>query len=84
MPIGSIAASGSSPSPARKAGRLSTSASAAMSGGARLEPEVGRFFQSLGMIVMQGYGQTEAGPVISATPPDAVRIDTVGTPLNNV
>jgi long-chain acyl-CoA synthetase len=57
---------------------------AAMSGGARLEPEVGRFFQSLGMIVMQGYGQTEAGPVISATPPDAVRIDTVGTPLNNV
>jgi long-chain acyl-CoA synthetase len=57
---------------------------AAMSGGARLEPEVGRFFQSLGMIIMQGYGQTEAGPVISATPPDAVRIDTVGTPLHNV
>jgi long-chain acyl-CoA synthetase len=55
-----------------------------MSGGARLEPEVGRFFQSLGMVIMQGYGQTEAGPVISATPPDAVRIDTVGKPLDNV
>jgi long-chain acyl-CoA synthetase len=55
-----------------------------MSGGARLEPEVGRFFQGLGMIVMQGYGQTEAGPVISANPPDATRIDTVGTALRGV
>lgn len=65
---------------ARFGGRLV----AAMSGGARLEPEVGRFFLSLGMCVMQGYGQTEAGPVISANPPDAIRIDTVGTPLRGV
>jgi long-chain acyl-CoA synthetase len=65
---------------ARFGGRLV----AAMSGGARLEPEVGRFFQSLGMTIMQGYGQTEAGPVISANPPDAIRIDTVGKPLNGV
>ena len=49
-----------------------------MSGGARLEPEVGRFFLALGCMIMQGYGQTEAGPVISANPPDAIRIDTVG------
>jgi long-chain acyl-CoA synthetase len=33
---------------------------------------------------MQGYGQTEAGPVISANPPGAIRIDTVGTKLNGV
>ncbi len=33
---------------------------------------------------MQGYGQTEAGPVISANPPDAIRIDTVGKPLTGV
>jgi long-chain acyl-CoA synthetase len=65
---------------ARFGGRLV----AALSGGARLEPEVGRFFQALGLVLMQGYGQTEAGPVISATPPDAIRIDTVGKPLNNV
>ena len=65
---------------ARFGGRLV----AAMSGGARLEPEVGRFFQSLGMTIMQGYGQTEAGPVISANPPDAIRIDTVGKPLPGV
>jgi long-chain acyl-CoA synthetase len=65
---------------ARFGGRLV----AAMSGGARLEPEVGRFFLSLGLTIMQGYGQTEAGPVISANPPDAIRIDTVGKPLVGV
>jgi long-chain acyl-CoA synthetase len=65
---------------ARFGGRLI----AAMSGGARLEPEVGRFYQALGLTIMQGYGQTEAGPVISANPPDAIRIDTVGTPLKGV
>ena len=57
---------------------------AAMSGGARLEPEVGRFFLALGLMIMQGYGQTEAGPVISANPPDGIRIDTVGRVLQGV
>ena len=65
---------------ARFGGRLK----AAMSGGARLEPEVGRFFLALGLMIMQGYGQTEAGPVISANPPDAIRIDTVGRILQGV
>ena len=55
-----------------------------MSGGARLEPDVGRFFLSLGVPVMEGYGQTEAGPVISADPPDAIRIETVGRALDGV
>jgi len=57
---------------------------AAMSGGARLEPDVGRFFLALGLMIMQGYGQTEAGPVISANPPDRIRIDTVGRILQGV
>ena len=57
---------------------------AVMSGGARLEPAIGRFFLALGLDVMQGYGQTEAGPVIAANPPGATRIDTVGTPLRGV
>jgi len=56
----------------------------AMSGGARLDPEIGRFFLALGLRIMQGYGLTEAGPVISANPPDAIRIDTVGTVLPGV
>jgi long-chain acyl-CoA synthetase len=65
---------------ARFGGRLK----AAMSGGARLEPEIGKFFQAMGIPVMQGYGQTEAGPVISANPPEAIRIDTVGRVLDGV
>jgi long-chain acyl-CoA synthetase len=57
---------------------------AAMSGGARLEPEVGRFFLGLGIEMLQGYGQTEAGPVISANTPGASRIESVGRPLQGV
>ncbi|HEY0420391.1 MAG TPA: long-chain fatty acid--CoA ligase, partial [Acetobacteraceae bacterium] len=65
---------------ARFGGRLR----AMISGGARLDPEVGRFFLALGVLLLQGYGQTEAGPVISANPPDAIRIDAVGKPLQDV
>ncbi len=65
---------------ARFGGRLR----AAISGGARLEPEIGRFFLALGLTLMQGYGQTEAGPVIAANPPDAIRIASVGRPLEGV
>ncbi len=65
---------------ARFGGRLRL----AVSGGARLEPEVGRFFLALGVPLIQGYGQTEAGPVISATPPGSTRIETVGPPLDGV
>lgn len=56
----------------------------AMSGGARLDPEIGRFFRALGPVVMQGYGQTEAGPVISANGPDDPEIGSVGRPLQGV
>jgi long-chain acyl-CoA synthetase len=55
-----------------------------VSGAARLEPEVGRFFLAMGLLLIQGYGQTEAGPVISANPPLAGRIDTVGKALEGV
>jgi long-chain acyl-CoA synthetase len=65
---------------ARFGGRLKI----ALSGGARLDPEVGRFFLALGLPIMQGYGQTEAGPVISVNPPEAIRIDTVGAVLPGV
>jgi long-chain acyl-CoA synthetase len=55
-----------------------------VSGGAPLNPEVGMFFQSLGITFLQGYGQTEAAPVISCNRPSAgIRLDTVGVPLKN-
>ena len=55
-----------------------------VSGGARLDPEVGRFFLAMGAMFIQGYGQTEAGPVISANPPMRPKIHTVGVPLEGV
>ena len=55
---------------------------AMVSGGAPLNPEIGIFFQSLGLTFLQGYGQTEAAPVISCNRPSAgLRMDTVGPPL---
>ena len=55
-----------------------------VSGGAPLNQEVGLFFLSLGINLLQGYGQTEAGPVISANPPKRIKVDTVGPPLVGV
>jgi long-chain acyl-CoA synthetase len=57
---------------------------AMVSGGAPLNPEVGIFFDSLGLMVLQGYGQTESGPVISCNRPRAgVGMETVGPPMLN-
>ena len=57
---------------------------AMVSGGAPLTPEVGIFFQSLGLTFLQGYGQTEAAPVISCNRPSVgLRMDTVGPPMKN-
>jgi long-chain acyl-CoA synthetase len=65
---------------ARFGGRIK----AMVSGGAPLNPDVGIFFHALGLTVLQGYGQTEAGPVISCNRPRAgIKMDTVGPPLKN-
>jgi long-chain acyl-CoA synthetase len=57
---------------------------AMVSGGAPLNPEVGNFFESLGITFLQGYGQTESGPVIACNRPSAgIRLDTVGPPVKD-
>ena len=65
---------------ARFGGRLK----ALVSGGAPLNYDVGVFFVALGLRVLQGYGQTEAAPVISCNPPRRVRLETVGRPVTGV
>lgn len=55
-----------------------------VSGGARLDPDLSGFFLAFGLPVIQGYGQTEAGPVISVNLPWANRRATVGPPLPGV
>ena len=58
---------------------------AMVSGGAPLNPEVGNFFDAMGLTMLQGYGQTEAGPVISCNRPKVgIKMDTVGPPLRGV
>ncbi|MET3761519.1 long-chain acyl-CoA synthetase [Sphingomonas sp. UYEF23] len=55
---------------------------AMVSGGAPLTPEVGTFFEAVGITVLQGYGQTETAPVISCNRPKAgLKMDTVGPPM---
>lgn len=66
---------------ARFGGRLK----ALVAGGAPLTPEVGVFFASLGLTILQGYGQTEAGPVISCNRPRRrIKMHSVGPPLDGV
>ncbi|MCC6914120.1 MAG: long-chain fatty acid--CoA ligase [Rhodospirillaceae bacterium] len=65
---------------ARFGGRLK----AMVSGGAPLNYDVGLFFIALGIPLLQGYGQTEAAPVVSANPPKRVKLKTVGPPLKGV
>jgi acyl-CoA synthetase (AMP-forming)/AMP-acid ligase II len=53
-----------------------------MSGAAPLPPEVGRRMQDLtGILVLQGYGLTEASPITHLNPvdnPEMIRLDSVG------
>jgi long-chain acyl-CoA synthetase len=65
-------------------GRFGGRLKAMVSGGAALNPDIGIFFDALGLCVLQGYGQTEAAPVISANPPDRIKMHTVGPPLRGV
>jgi len=58
---------------------------AMVSGGAPLNPDVGVFFDAMGLTMLQGYGQTESGPVISCNRPAiGLAMDTVGPPMRGV
>ena len=55
-----------------------------VSGGAPLDRDLGRKWELLGVKVLQGYGATEASPVISNHTMDVRRPDSTGRPLPNV
>jgi long-chain acyl-CoA synthetase len=58
---------------------------ALVAGGAPLNPEAGIFFQALGLTLLQGYGQTEAAPLISCNRPKSkIKMNSVGPPVPGV
>ncbi|EGQ60754.1 AMP-dependent synthetase and ligase, partial [Acidithiobacillus sp. GGI-221] len=55
-----------------------------VSGGAPLDAGITRFFVDLGLPIVEGYGMTEASPVIAANPLEAIHPGTVGRFLPNL
>ncbi|MEO8514538.1 MAG: long-chain fatty acid--CoA ligase [Ignavibacteria bacterium] len=55
-----------------------------ISGGSALNKEIAEFFDSIGLLILQGYGMTEASPVISVNRLTSNKFGTVGPPLVNV
>jgi long-chain acyl-CoA synthetase len=56
----------------------------AVSGGAALPKEIGKFFQAAGVTIIEGYGLTETAPVMAVNPLDDPRYGTVGHVLPGV
>ncbi len=52
-----------------------------VSGGGALDKEVGFFLNAIGLPTLQGYGLTEASPVVSCNPIHDIRVETVGPPF---
>jgi len=52
-----------------------------VSGGGALDQKIGEFLNAIGLPTLQGYGLTEASPVVSCNLPDLVKVDTVGPPF---
>ncbi len=53
-------------------------------GGSRFDPEIGREFEAMGFVMLQGYGLTETTGCATYTPPGGVNIASVGQPLPGV
>jgi long-chain acyl-CoA synthetase len=55
-----------------------------IAGGAALNKEVGTFFYGLGFDILEGFGMTEAAPMISFPRPGRVRIGSTGEALDGL
>ena len=52
-----------------------------VSGGGALDKDVGQFLNAVGLPTLQGYGLTEASPVVSCNPIHKIKVETVGPPF---
>ena len=52
-----------------------------VSGGGALDKKIGEFLNAIGLPTLQGYGLTEASPVVSCNIPGQIQVDTVGPPF---
>ena len=52
-----------------------------IAGGAALNTEVGKFFYYIGFDILEGYGMTEAAPMITFPRPGKIKIGSTGQPL---
>ena len=52
-----------------------------VSGGGALDQNIGEFLNAIGLTTLQGYGLTEASPIVSCNSPNLVKVETVGTPF---
>ena len=55
-----------------------------ISGGGHLAPTIARFYEAAGLTILEGYGLTEAAPVVAVNRLKNYRFGTVGRPLDNV
>jgi len=53
-------------------------------GGAKMDPEISKFYETLGFYALEGYGLTETSPVIAVNSKKERKIGTVGKKLYNV
>ena len=55
-----------------------------VSGGAPLGKELGNFFKAMGLLIIEGYGQTETSPVIACNRLEHLVMGSVGKPLSSL
>ena len=56
-----------------------------VSGGATLPETVAqRFYERFGVKLQEGYGLSEASPVVTVNPPEKIKIGSIGTPLPGI
>ncbi len=55
-----------------------------VSGGASLDKQIARFFESIGIKIIEGYGLTETSPIVAENKLEHYKFGTVGLPLPGI